>query len=220
MALGAALQKTGFNKRESDAPGNRKHLCCYPVWLIGVVVYSASGALFALSLAFASMATVGPLMSFLLVSNMLCAALLLKETVYWRDLCGILVIIIGIVLVEVFSPSNMGLTYRSEAELISLYQAPSFLAYILAFAAVAGSMIATNLLLTARLKRDPLGVPDWEISLLGFTFGCVAGCFGGFCNLMMTSSIQVISSGISNFTTVIPVEIKICIQLAYRHTCA
>ena len=159
----------------------------------------------------------GPLMSFLLVSNMLCAALLLKETVFWRDLCAIAVIVIGIILVELFSPNEDGLTYRSQDELIALYQAPTFLAYILVFAGVAGSMIFTNLFLTRRLKQDPLGIPDWEISLLGFTFGCIAGCFGGFCNMMMSSAIQVISSGL--FVTFISLSLHVPCSCTCTCTC-
>ena len=196
MAGGINIQKLSLNLNEKKAPEQRRTNCLQPLWVFGILLYTASGILMSLALGFSSQTMVAPLMSMVLISNIIFAHFLLGERITVRDLIATVVIAISIIVVVISTPQSN--PSYDQAELITLFQSVYFIAFIVGWGAIVAGMMTLLFILKRRVAADPMGTSDTTLVVLGFAHGAIAGLWGGLCVTLMKSALEIIVGQFTN----------------------
>jgi len=109
MAGALNLQKYSLNNHRDESSGDQtKSVWKQRWWIIGLLLYILSGVMLSSALLFATQSQVSPLMSIVIVANVLFAHFLLAEPIDSRDIVAIIIIVAAvcklIIDLEVFEP--------------------------------------------------------------------------------------------------------------------
>lgn len=107
------------------------------------------------------------------------------------DYIALTIIIISVILTTISAPHSNAF-YTTEM-LIELYESVYFLTFILIWGALVITFYITNRVLYAKIITDCEALTDWQVQLLAFSYGCLAGLWGGFCVTLMKSAISIIA---------------------------
>ncbi|OXH40509.1 hypothetical protein J008_01160 [Cryptococcus neoformans] len=168
-ALGLNMTKLDHVRQQSIPKRQRKKEYLRLLWLSGMGMYIASQVFGSpLALRYLRPDWVAPLGSSSLVFNFLFAYWLVGTPVTTSDIRGTAVIILGVILIIVFSSINHGLQQSLSIErLNSLWSRPAWLAYfIVVVLFTAGAYIVSLLLqslLSSRASFSPLASPSLEL---------------------------------------------------------
>jgi len=187
MALGVNLQKYSLNtqsKIEKQLPKFKQKY-----WMLGLVFYISSGIMLSIALLFASQSQLSPLMSMVLVSNVVFAHFLLGENISKIDALGILIIIVGLCITTTTAPRAENIL--SKEELIDLYTHALFICYVALIVAMIVSLYFLKCFFEKRNhESEQRELKIWRA--YGITFAALAGCFGGLCVTFMKSATTII----------------------------
>ncbi|GAA5915969.1 hypothetical protein JCM5296_000496 [Sporobolomyces johnsonii] len=117
-ALGLNITKLDFTRQEALPPAERRPDYLRPFWLLGIILYIGSQVLGStLALEFLRAEYVAPLGSTSLIFNFIFAYLLVGTPVTKLDVCGTIVIILGVVGVVVFGNHRLPSDFDAESNL-------------------------------------------------------------------------------------------------------
>lgn len=168
-ALGLNMTKLDHVRQQSIPKRQRKKEYMRLLWLSGMGMYIASQVFGSpLALRYLRPDWVAPLGSSSLVFNFLFAYWLVGTPVTTSDLRGTAVIILGVILIIVFSSINHGLQQSLSIErLNSLWSRPAWLAYFIMVVLFTASAYIVSLLLqsllASRASFSPLASPSLEL---------------------------------------------------------
>ncbi|WVW83015.1 hypothetical protein I302_105031 [Kwoniella bestiolae CBS 10118] len=168
-ALGLNLTKLDHVKQQSIPKRQRKKEWMRILWLSGMGMYIASQVFGSpLALRYLRPDWVAPLGSSSLVFNFLFAHWLVGTPVTPTDIHGTIIIILGVILIIIFSSINHGLTQSLDIErLNSLWSRPSWLVYFLFIVLFTTSTYLVSSLfaslLASRASFSPLPSPTLEL---------------------------------------------------------
>lgn len=168
-ALGLNMTKLDHVRQQSIPKGQRKKEYLRLLWLSGMGMYIASQVFGSpLALRYLRPDWVAPLGSSSLVFNFLFAYWLVGTPVTTSDIRGTAVIILGVILIIVFSSINHGLQQSLSIErLNSLWSRPAWLAYFIVVVLFTASAYIVSLLLqsllSSRASFSPLASPSLEL---------------------------------------------------------
>uniref|UniRef100_A0A7S3LR87 Uncharacterized protein n=1 Tax=Aplanochytrium stocchinoi TaxID=215587 RepID=A0A7S3LR87_9STRA len=196
MALGVVLQKYSINREHiiHPDPSSQRPLPKQPLWVLGIILYGASGGLLSAALGFAAQSLLTPLMSIVIISNALLARFLLYEPITKRDTISIGIIVIAVIATTVSAPSVE--QKPTTEELIELYKEAGFIVYVILLLILLSFFYIAN----KRIGKKKLNHEDTtarEDFLYAFSFGASAGCWGGLTVTMMKSAITIIQDKIN-----------------------
>jgi hypothetical protein len=228
------LQKFALDKRKqaADASGqvedeSLKSLFLMPLWTLGICGYVMAGILMSSSFYFAPATLVTPLISSILVFNMIIAHVTRGEHLSKQDIGCISLIILAIVLVIIFAPHDD--EYLTADELWNMLFNPGFLIFIflccilLIFFFIFNMMITRTLdemneippfsekemempasdvhvadnYLSKQQYEDKIPLPSLVEIFYPFSFAALAGIFGGITLILMKGAIEIIVQKIS-----------------------
>jgi drug/metabolite transporter (DMT)-like permease len=106
LNLGINLQRYAHLKLEATAAAARTHYTRHPIWLIGFLIFAIGKGGDAVGLTFTPQSVITPIGSVSLVSNLLFARILLKETIGLPTYGGVVLIIGGVILIVTTSTSR------------------------------------------------------------------------------------------------------------------
>lgn len=191
-----AVEEHTVESGESTSPSSEgdevqpKAVWKQPFWLLGLLMYILSGVMLSAALVFATQTQVSPLMSIVLVSNVLFAHFLLKEPVDRRDILAISIIVIAVCLTTIAAPKSERLLTKEE--LLKLYTQGFFIAFVVVIVLLIIGIYVFNRVLQSRCEQDKANVNPTTWTQYGVTFASLAGCFGGLCVTFMKSSTTII----------------------------
>ncbi|WVO22008.1 uncharacterized protein IAS62_003328 [Cryptococcus decagattii] len=168
-ALGLNMTKLDHVRQQSIPKRQRKKEYMRLLWLSGMGMYIASQVFGSpLALRYLRPDWVAPLGSSSLVFNFLFAYWLVGTPVTTSDIRGTAVIILGVILIIVFSSINHGLQQSLSIErLNSLWSRPAWLAYFIMVVLFTASAYIVSLLLrsllSSRASFSPLASPSLEL---------------------------------------------------------
>lgn len=193
MALGANLQRMALTKEAAKPLDEHRPKGEIPLWLCGIVMFSAAGIFLSVGLIFASQTLLAPMILLIFPSNALFAHFLNGEHFSWcADGIAILAIMLGVVLCEVSAPRDSdNLTAK---QFLELYGSPSFIMFVFLWSAFTSAI----LIFRCRVKRRALesgAVPTgWEADFMALSYGAVAGALGAMCTTLTKSVFELIGS--------------------------
>lgn len=197
MALGVVLQKYSINReflRHKDIKMHRPKPR-QPFWVLGIILYGASGGLLSAALGFAPVSLLTPLMSIVIISNALLARFLLSEPLTKRDFYAVCVIVVAVITTTLCAPSQE--EKPSTERLIELYQEPLFIVFLVFLLSLLVFFWRANVVIGKKMENHDL-LTDKEEFLYPFSFGASAGCWGGLTVTMMKSAITLIQDKFTN----------------------
>lgn len=106
LNLGINLQRYAHLKLEMTAVAQRTHYTRHPMWLLGFLIFALGNGGDAVGLTFAPQSVITPIGSVSLVSNLLFARILLKETIGLPTYGGVVLIIGGVITIVTTSVSG------------------------------------------------------------------------------------------------------------------
>jgi len=119
LALAMSVQRYGLTT-PPPVPFLGFKLAQFWVWFSGLLIYWVANGLFALSLIYAPLALLGAIFTTLLVWNLLFGRLLLGEKITYTKAAGAVVIMVGVALIAIATPSDIPTDY-------SVHQAEGYL---------------------------------------------------------------------------------------------
>lgn len=158
------------------------HRCKFPnrTWLAGVVLFIVGNVVNFVSFSFAAQSLLSALGSIQFVSNVVFARVLLHEVATKRMLFGTLLIILGNIVVVIYSSheSSGGFTVD---ELKDMYTASGYVGYISTLAVILVTAQAYYMYLMNKLEEEENGGPKlslFSLQMIPTTYALVSGCIG------------------------------------------